>query len=306
MDGSTPRQSIDTETLRARIFALEHSLKRAEAELAATRASEAEMRAVLSAMTDVVLVMDSTGRYIRIAPTAPNKLYKPSDELVGKRMHEVMPAEAADFFLSKIEACLHSQGLVTMEYSLPINDNVTWFFANISPMTDGLVVIVARDVTDRKRMEQEAAENARRQAVIEAQNAALAELSTPLIPITDGIVVMPLIGTLDSQRMVQVMDTLLRGISERSARTVILDLTGISVVDSQVADALVQAARGVQLLGAEVIFTGIRRDVAQTLVHIQANLGGVVTRGTLQSGISFAMGGQRRNDVARPRAQVRG
>lgn len=292
MNGSHDSQSIDVESLRARIFALEHSLARVEAELSAARTSEAEMRAILSAMTDVVLVMDSTGRYVKIAPTAPNKLYKPSDELVGRRMHEVMPAAAADFFLSKIEACLRSQGLVTMEYSLPINGNETWFFANISPMSDDVVVIVARDVTDRRRMEQEAAENARRQAVIEAQNAALAELSTPLIPITDQIVVMPLIGTLDSHRMDQVMDTLLRGVAERSARTIILDLTGISVVDSKVADALVQAARGVQLLGAQVIFTGIRRDVAQTLVQIQANLGGVVTRGTLQGGISFAMGGR--------------
>lgn len=130
---------------------------------------------------------------------------------------------------------------------------------------------------------------------------ALTELSTPLIPITDEIVVMPLIGTLDSQRMEQIMDTLLRGTSERSTRTVILDLTGVSVVDTKVADALVQAARGVQLLGAEVIFTGIRRDVAQTLVEIQANLGGIVTRGTLKGGISFAMGGQQKDLAGRTR-----
>lgn len=69
--------------------------------------------------------------------------------------------------------------------------------------------------------------------------------------------------------------------------------------------SLVQAARGVQLLGPQVVFTGIRRDVAQTLVDIQANLGGIMTRGTLESGISFAMGGQRQNDLVAERPQKR-
>jgi PAS domain S-box-containing protein len=273
-----------------------------EAELARARASEAEMRAILSAMMDVVLVIDATGRYVKIPSTATNKLYKPGDELLGRTLHEMLPIEVADFFLSSIQASLRSQGLVTIEYGLIIDGREVPFSATISPMSDSLVVIVARDVTDSKRAAQEATDNARRQGVIEAQKAALAELSTPLIPITEEIVVMPLIGVLDSQRMQQVMDTLLRGTTERSARTVILDLTGISVMDAEVADALVQAARGVQLLGAEVVFTGIRRDVAQTLVEIQANLGGIVTRGTLRGGISYAMTANGRKEIASARA----
>jgi rsbT co-antagonist protein RsbR len=85
------------------------------------------------------------------------------------------------------------------------------------------------------------------------------------------------------------MHTLLTGIDETRAKIAILDITGVAVVDTQVADALLRAARAVRLLGAEVILTGIRPDVAQTLVALGTNLDGIVTRGTLQSGIAFAM-----------------
>ncbi|MDC3960154.1 PAS domain-containing protein [Polyangium jinanense] len=272
----------EVERLRARLAA-------AERELTAVRAAETELRAMFTAMTDVVIVMNAEGRYLKIAPTGPDLLYKPSDDLLGRTLDEVMPPEMAAFFLSHVSASLAQNALVTMEYSLPIGDREVFFSANITPMSDDVVIVVARDITDRKRAEQALAEGMRRQAVIDAQEVALSALSTPLIPVTDEIVVMPLIGVLDAQRVQQVMETLLRGVTERSARTAILDITGISVVDTQVADAFVRAARAVQLLGAKVILTGVRRDVAQTLVEIQADLGGIVTRSTVQSGIAFAM-----------------
>ncbi|WP_170319911.1 STAS domain-containing protein [Polyangium spumosum] len=279
-------QGGEVAELRARLEAVEK-------ELASAREAEAELRAMFTAMTDIVIVMSGEGRYLKIAPTVPDLLYKPSDNLLGKTLHEVMPKPMADFLLSNVRAALARKGLVTVEYTLPAGDREAFFSTNITPMSDDVVVVVARDISDRKRGEQASVEAARRQAVIEAQAAALAELSTPLIPITDEIMVMPLIGMLDSQRMQQVMDVLLRGVTEKSTRTVILDITGIAVVDTQVADALVRAARAVQLVGARVVFTGIRRDVAQALVGLQADMGGVVTRATVQSGIAFAMSASR-------------
>jgi len=276
----------EVEGLRARIAEL-------EATLGTAREAEAELRAMFTAMTDVVIVMNAEGRYLKIGPTGADLLYKPSGELLGKTLHEVMPKAMADFLLSHVRASLATMSLVTMEYSLPVGDREAVFSGNITPMADDVAIIVARDITDLKRGERALVEAARRQAVIEAQAAALAELSTPLIPVTDAIVVLPLIGVLDSQRMQQVMDVLLRGVNERRARTVILDITGVAIVDSQVADALVRAARAAQLLGARVIFTGVRRDVAQALVALQADLGGVVTRATVQSGIAFAMSAER-------------
>ncbi len=126
--------------------------------------------------------------------------------------------------------------------------------------------------------------------MISMQAMALAELSTPLIPISERVVVMPLIGSLDEQRAQRVLDTLLHGLAGSGAQIAILDITGVPVVDTQVANALIRAAQSVKLLGAQVVLTGIRPEVAQTLVGLGADLNNIITRSSLQSGIAFAAG----------------
>jgi anti-anti-sigma regulatory factor len=128
--------------------------------------------------------------------------------------------------------------------------------------------------------------------VNQAQAALLAELSTPLIPISEHIVVMPLIGAIDARRSQQVLETLLEGINENQAQVVILDITGVAVVDTHVANGLLQAARAARLLGAEVILTGIRPEVAQAVIGLGVDMRGIVTHSTLQKGIRFAMSRQ--------------
>lgn len=122
--------------------------------------------------------------------------------------------------------------------------------------------------------------------VIAAQQAALAELSTPLIPIAPGVVIMPLVGSLDTHRAGQLVHTLLAGVEQQRARVVIIDITGVTVVDSHVARTLLQAAQALRLLGARVILTGTRPEVAQTLVGLGIDLHGLITYGTLQQGIA--------------------
>ncbi len=281
--------------MRERVAELESTLGAFRTELAALRTSEAELRAMFHAMTDVVLVMDRDGCYLRIAETAPDLLYRPSNDLVGKRMHDVMPAEAAEFFLSNIRRALERNAVVSMDYSLPIEDRMVWFSANISPMSADTVILVCRDVTERKQHEQVLQDSLRQQELLRAQEAALMEMSTPLIPITEDIVVMPLIGHLDPSRARQVMETLLQGVERARARVAILDITGVANVDTSVADALIQAARAVKLLGARVLLTGIRPEVADTLVNLGVDLTGIVTRGTLQDGIRHAQSGRRKS-----------
>jgi rsbT co-antagonist protein RsbR len=135
-----------------------------------------------------------------------------------------------------------------------------------------------QDITERKRAE----------FLVERQAAALLALSTPIIPINNRVLVMPLVGVVDARRAQQVIDTLLEGVVSRGAQVAILDITGVSVVDSQVADALIRAAKAVKLVGAQVVLTGIRPEVAQTLVALSTDLGGIVTCGTLQAGIAYA------------------
>lgn len=143
------------------------------------------------------------------------------------------------------------------------------------------------DVSEQKRQDEERL--VLQEQVIQAQQAALRELSSPLIPISDNVVLMPLIGSLDTARAQQVMETLLEGIATYRAEIAILDITGMQVVDTQVANALVQAAQAVKLLGAQVVLTGIGPTMAQTLVTLGADLSSIETRGRLQSGIAYAL-----------------
>lgn len=146
---------------------------------------------------------------------------------------------------------------------------------------------IIRDMSAQQR--QEAERSALQQQVIDAQRDALRELSSPLIPISEDVVIMPLIGTIDSGRAQQVLEVLLEGVAQHQAELVILDITGVSVVDTQVAQALVRAAQAVKLLGAQVMLTGIQPQIAQTLVHLGVELSGIITRGSLQAGISAAL-----------------
>jgi PAS domain S-box-containing protein len=154
---------------------------------------------------------------------------------------------------------------------------------NGDTLWDGLLI----DVTARRQSE---AEQMRlQQEVINLQATALAELSTPLIQLNQATILMPLIGTIDSQRANGVITSLLDGVNDYKARVAILDLTGVPIVDTQVASALIRAAQAVRLLGAQVILTGIRPEIAQTLVALGVDLGEVVTRSNLQMAIEYAL-----------------
>lgn len=125
--------------------------------------------------------------------------------------------------------------------------------------------------------------------VIAAQEARLRELSAPLIPITDRVVVMPLIGTLDAARAQDVLHTVLEGTAARRTEFVIVDVTGVRAVDTTVANTLIQMGNGLRLLGARAVLTGVHPEVASVLVGLGISLGGIVTKGTLQDGIAHAM-----------------
>jgi rsbT co-antagonist protein RsbR len=142
------------------------------------------------------------------------------------------------------------------------------------------VVGLQIDISDRKLAE----------SLVEEQSKRLMDLSTPLIPISEQVVAMPLIGTIDAERADQVLSSLLNGISRSGASVAILDVTGVSLMDSHVAAVLVNAAKGVQLLGAQVVLTGVRPEVASILVKLDLDLTNIVIRGTLQSGIAYATG----------------
>ncbi|MCA1899884.1 MAG: response regulator, partial [Chloroflexi bacterium] len=127
-------------------------------DITSIKRSEAELRALFSAMTDVIIVYDSDGRYLNIAPTNPDNLYLPPASMIGRTVAEIFPPQQAAFFLDRIRQCLRSGELTRAEYSLPLGGREVWFSALIAPMTENSVVWVARDVSDYKQKERELAQ----------------------------------------------------------------------------------------------------------------------------------------------------
>ncbi|MEG3939112.1 MULTISPECIES: PAS domain S-box protein [unclassified Microcoleus] len=150
---------------------LEQRVAERTAELEAT---EAELRALFAAMNELIIVLDSTGRYLKIAPTNMSLLYKPAEELVGKTIGEMFPQATADNFTSHIRAALETQQTISIEYDLTIDEREVCFAASISPLSETSVILVARDITEKKR-----AESLRRmrQKQLLTQNTVLVELA---------------------------------------------------------------------------------------------------------------------------------
>lgn len=118
-----------------------------------SKQSELELRALFSAMEDVIFVVDRDTRYLRIAPTNPNGLYRPPDELLGKRMDEILPEETYNFFRESIQKALESDKAVNIEYTLDIGGKEIWFYASLSKLDENQVYWIARDITERKQAE---------------------------------------------------------------------------------------------------------------------------------------------------------
>ncbi|MEP6790563.1 MAG: STAS domain-containing protein, partial [Ramlibacter sp.] len=128
-----------------------------------------------------------------------------------------------------------------------------------------------------------------REQVIDRQHQELLDLSTPVIRLWDGIVAMPLIGTLDSERTQVVMESLLQAIVENEASIAIIDITGVPTVDTQVAQHLLKTVAAARLMGAECIISGIRPQIAQTIVHLGVELGDVTTKSSLADALRVAL-----------------
>ncbi|MFS0784401.1 RsbT co-antagonist protein RsbRA [Bacillus sp. 1P06AnD] len=124
---------------------------------------------------------------------------------------------------------------------------------------------------------------------VSLQKIALQELSAPLIPVHEGITVMPLVGTIDTERAKQIMENLLNGAVKHRSEVVLIDITGVPLVDTMVAHHIIQAAEAVRLVGATCMLCGIRPEIAQTIVNLGINLNEVITKNSLKRGIEAAL-----------------
>lgn len=125
--------------------------------------------------------------------------------------------------------------------------------------------------------------------IVSLQRVALQELSAPLIPVMEDITVMPLIGTIDTERAKLIMENLLDGVIEHRAEVVLMDITGVPIVDTMVAHHIIQAAEAVRLIGSTCILVGIRPEIAQTIVNLGINLSDFPTKSSLRKGFKAAL-----------------
>lgn len=300
----------DAAALQRRVAALEEALRAAEARLAALTASEARLqhildgsddggwsRALLHALIDnspaAISVRDLDGRFVLMNRHHAQLLGRDPAAVVGEIDSDVLPPESLASLRAHDRRLLADGHAIVSEETVVRADDVVTYLSTRFVIRDGdgepaMFGTISTDISERKRAEEERA--ALQQHVIDVQRAALHELSTPLMPIAEGVLVMPLIGTMDGPRAHQFTEVLLTGVGAHRAHTVIIDVTGVGVVDTPVADAIVRASQAVKLLGARVVLTGIRPEVASTLVGMGADLGRIVIHGSLQRGIADTLG----------------
>ncbi len=120
---------------------------------------------------------------------------------------------------------------------------------------------------------------------IEKQRAAIRELSTPIMEVWDGVLCLPVVGVMDTMRSVEMTNSLLQTVVEKKTRCIIIDITGIDVMDTRTVDHFMRMARAVRLLGAQCVLTGINPHIAQTVVHMGIDLSNIVTHRTLHEAL---------------------
>ncbi len=171
---------------------------------------------------------------------------------------------------------------VTINYILTEFKQIdTDYFSSILEYADNWLEPIIRQLVNEYTISWE--------ETVSLQRIALKELSAPLIPVMERISVMPLIGAIDTERARLIMENLLKGVTQHNAEVVLLDITGVPIVDTMVAHHIIKAAEAVRLIGATCILVGIRPEIAQTIVNLGINLSNFPTKSSLKKGFAEAL-----------------
>jgi len=269
---------------------LEKELKACRKEIEKIKFKGTLLDSLLGHIPDRIYFKDKESRFLDVS--------KSKAEGTGLSREEFKGKTDFDFFSEKEAKVMREDEKKTMESGEPVIDKVQklelpdgsekWFSMTKVPFFDNKGNVmgtlgISRDVTRLKTLELEKAKK------IEAQQEELAVLSTPVIDIWEGVLTVPLLGVLDSERASRIAEALLAQIVEKRAVTAIMDISGISAVDSAVADLLIRTAKAVRLVGAEAILTGVGVEVAQTIADLGIDMEGLKTMATLRDGLKYAI-----------------
>jgi PAS domain S-box-containing protein len=256
---------------------------------ARSSASEAELLQMLidNVADYAITLLDPSGKVMTWTSAAERLKGWQAHEIIGQHFSRFYPAD--DVAAGKTDAELKAaarDGRFEDE-GWRVRKDGTRFWANvvITCLKDSDGTIrgfgkITRDLSERKANE----EKIRRQAQEILEMAAV-----PVVQVWEGVVLVPLIGTLDSQRTQQLMERVLNRVTETNSPVALLDITGVPSIDTQTAQHLIETTAAVRLLGAEVILTGVRPAIAQTLVHLGIDLSNITTRSSLSAGLRVAL-----------------
>ncbi|MFH0793576.1 MAG: PAS domain S-box protein [bacterium] len=248
---------------------------------------EVYFRLLVDAVRDyAIVILDPQGIVLTWNPGAEAiKGYKAA-EIIGKHFSRFYPPEAVERGLPQKELKVAVEQGRYEDESWRVRKDGTRFWANVvfTALRDPSGKLVGfgkltRDLTERKKAEE----------LLSKQAKTILEISTPVLQMWEGIVVAPLIGSMDSERTQQLMERLLQRIVETGSQVALIDITGVPTIDTRTAQHLIETITSVRLLGAQAILTGVRPAIAQTLAHLGIDMSGIVTRSSLSSGLLVAL-----------------
>lgn len=303
-------QAAEIEQMKARIAALEQQLAerdRVEAEL---RAEAASLRAVIEHLPVGLMAIDSTGKIIASNPETGNLIGNEStqgmlDDVVTRfGFYESDKTTVINPENVPIARALRGETVRNVEVFVRSQKfpEGAWFEVYAAPYetadkTASGATAVFFDCRARKFLEEETtsqnttlmAAEAEKLEIITRLRTAVEQLSTPILELWEDVLALPVIGIVDSRRSAEMMERLLHEIVQKQSRFVIIDLTGVEVIDTSTADHFMKLVKAVGLIGARCVLTGIRPAVAQTLVDLDVSFGQLETLRNLRHGLRYCL-----------------
>jgi len=268
------------------------------------------LQSVIDTVPDPIFVKDLQHRWIASNQAFCTLMGRQYDEVIGHSDPDYFPPEQTKIFWEGDDQVASTGQPIEIEELLTHQDgSVRVIWTRKFPLRNqrgdliGICAIIS-DITDLRRKQDQVAalqaEITSQLEVIQAQGTMLDEISVPVIQIWENILLLPLVGAIESRRAAQVMEHLLESVGRIGAQIVIIDITGVPIVDTSVASYLIRTVQATQLLGCKSILVGISPEIAQTLVGLGVDFSQIPTRATLQSGLEYGLK-QLNYDVTRKR-----
>lgn len=248
------------------------------------------LSSLLNTIPDLIYFKDKESRFIKVS--------KSKADQVGRSIEEVVGSTDFDYFTEEHARPAYEDEQEIIKKGNPIegkvekethpDGRVTWVSTTKIPRYDEKgniigILGISRDITEKRLWEMQ------REEKMAVQKEELVQLSTPVIDVWEGVITVPILGSLDSERASRVSEHLLTQIVRKRAGIAIIDISGISAVDSAVADRLIRTAKAVRLVGAEAILTGVGVEIAQTIADLGIDMGGLKTMSTLKDGLRYVI-----------------